>query len=423
MRRALLPATAVLVLIAASIVFAGVGAASGPTGAGGAAESPPIWLCRPGLAENPCVTSLRTGIFSPAGKLEHVFTPQGPPDPKVDCFYVYPTVSAERSTLSDLTIQPAETAVARYQVAYYQHVCRMYAPMYHQVTLAGAANAASITPAEMAEQYASVLDAWNYYLAHYNDGRAFVLIGHSQGAFVLRKLISRQIDPNTALRRRMLSAILFGGAVVVKAGSLVGGDFRHIPGCTSAVELGCVVSYSSFPGPSMPCDVFGASTWSPVDAAEPLQPGQAILCTNPAALGGGSALLDSVFPYPFPLSAGMPEPPAERPGSTSPTPWFEYRSSDRARCVTANGSTVLEVTAVDGAAEPISTGALAPLWGLHPLDVNLALGDVVSLVASETKAYLVKTANAEASGDRGPAGPHSAAGGHLVAMPSRPGRA
>ena len=81
------------------------------------------------------------------------------------------------------------------------------------------------------------------------------------------------------------------------------------------------------------------------------------------------------------------------------------------------------MTAVGGAAEPISTGALAPPWGLHPLDVNLALGDIVSLVASETKAYLVKTANAEASGDRGPAGPHSAAGGHLVAMPSRPGGA
>jgi hypothetical protein len=392
MRRALLLATAALALIAGSAVFAGVGAANGPRGADRPARLRPVWLCRPGLADNPCVTSLRTGIFSPTGKLERVFTPQGPSDPRVDCFYIYPTVSAEPSTLSDLKIEPAETAVARYQVAYYQHACRMYAPMYHQVTLAGAANASSITPAEMAEQYASVLDAWNYYLANYNDGRPFVLIGHSQGAFVLRELISHQIDPNAALRRRMLSAILFGGGVVVNAGSLLGGDFQHIPGCTSAVELGCVVSYSSFPGPPTTGDVFGASTWNPVDAPEPLRPGQAILCTNPAALGGGSALLDSVFPYPFPLSAGMPEPPAERPGSKSATPWFEYRSSDRARCVTTTGGTVLEVTAVGGAEEPISTGALAPLWGLHPLDVNLALGDIVSLVESETKAYLAKAA-------------------------------
>jgi hypothetical protein len=119
----------------------------------------------------------------------------------------------------------------------------------------------------------------------------------------------------------------------------------------------------------------------------------------------------------------MPEPPAERPGSQAATTWFEYRSSDRARCVTANGSTVLEVTAVGGAAEPISTGALAPPWGLHPLDVNLALGDIVSLVASETKAYLAKTADADASGDRRAAGQDSAPGGHLVAIPSTPGRA
>ena len=350
----------------------------------------PVWLCKPGLAHNPCVTNLETGVFSPTGALESTFTPQGPRDPKVDCFYIYPTVSYEQAFLSDLKIQPAETEVALYQAAYYQRVCRMYAPMYHQVTRLAAGEASQLPHAVVAEQYASVLDAWKYYLAHYNDGRGFVLIGHSQGAFVLRKLIAQQIDPNPQLRRRMLSAILFGGGVVVKAGSLVGGDFQNIPGCTSPTELSCVISYSSFSGPPPPDSVFGHSTWSPVDAQEPLGPGQAILCTNPAALGGGSGLLDSVFPVSFPDTAGVAIPPAEVPGKAGATPWFEYNDSYSAQCVQSNGNNVLEVTAVGGAQPLLSTGALAPAWGLHPLDVNLALGDTVGLVGSESKAYLAE---------------------------------
>jgi DUF3089 family protein len=363
---------------------------AGLTATAGAAAYRPVWLCRPGLARNPCVTNLETGIFSATGPLESTFTPPANPNPPVDCFYVYPTVSAETSLLSNLKIQPAETDVALYQAAYYQGVCRMYAPMYHQVTNVGAGEQLAITPADATEQYDSVLDAWKYYLKHYNHGRPFVLIGHSQGAFVLRKLIRQQIDSNAKLRMRMLSAILFGGGVVVKAGSLVGGDFKHIPGCTSTTQLGCVVSYSSFPGPLPPPPgaVFGASTFSPTDAQEALKPGQAILCTNPAALGGGAGLLDSIFPQSFPESAGVSIPSIEVAGGSGATPWFEYNDSYSAQCVNADASNYLEVTPVGGAPPLLSSGALAPLWGLHQLDVNLALGDIVSLVASETTAYL-----------------------------------
>ena len=353
-----------------------------------AANYRPVWLCRPGLANDPCITNLQTGVFSPSGALQSTVTPSIGANPPVDCFYVYPTVSAERSKLSDLKIQTAETDVALYQAAYYQGVCRMYAPMYHQVTLVGAANSAALTASQISEQYESVLNAWNYFLAHYNHDRPFVLIGHSQGAFVLRKLIRRQIDPNPRLRSRMLSAILFGGAVVVKSGSLVGGDFRHIPGCTSTTELGCVVSYSSFPGPPPEGAAFGDVTWSPTDVEEGLRRGQAILCTNPAALGGGSALLDSIFPASFPASAGVVIPAGLGAGHPDAPAWFEYEQSYSAQCVSSHGSDVLEVTPVNGAPPLISTGALAPLWGLHPLDVNLALGDIVNLIGSETRAYL-----------------------------------
>lgn len=364
---------------------------------GGAAPNPgypsgyhPVWLCRPGLQHNPCVTSLQTGVFSATGKLERVYTPHVPATPAVDCFYVYPTVSAETNMLSDLAIQPPETDVALYQAAYFRQACRMFAPMYHQVTVLGAQYPGLLTLRELHTQYDSVLWAFRYYLAHYSHGRGFVLIGHSQGAFTLRRLIRKVIDPNPALRRRMVSAILFGGGVVVKAGKLIGADYKHIPGCTSPSQLGCVISYSSFNGKPPVNSVFGHTPWSAADVQLQLLPGQQILCTNPAALGGGSGYLDSVFPLAFPPAIGNEIPPSETLKNKAATAWYEFPDAYRARCEQSNGSTVLEVTGVNGAPQPYSTGAIAPYWGLHQLDVNLGLGDAVHLVESEGKAFLAR---------------------------------
>jgi hypothetical protein len=377
---------AAIIGLTAALLFATFGATAS------AAPFKPVWLCRPGLPKNPCAGSLETGIFSPGEALQSTFTPPANPDPPVDCFYIYPTVSGESTLLSNLQIQPAETDVARYQAAYYASVCKVYAPMYRSVTNTGARISAQLpsllTPAVDAEQYDSVLEPWKYFLKHYSHGRPFVLIGHSQGAFVLRELIAKQIDPNPELRGRMLSAILAGGAVVVKQGSLIGGSFQHIPGCTSTSELGCVVSWSSFAGtPPVGAD-WGDNTHSPTDLVGPVPAGDAILCTNPAALSGGSGVLESVFPVSFPPGNGVQVP--EVPGKAGSTPFFEYNDSFSAQCAQLNANNFLDVTAINGAAPLASTGVLAPLWGLHPLDANVALGNTVSLVASETTAYLAQ---------------------------------
>ena len=61
-----------------------------------------------------------------------------------------------------------------------------------------------------------------------------MLIGHSQGSFVLRSLIAKDVDPKPAVRNQLVSAILMGGNVLVKKGTDIGGDFKHIPACHSA---------------------------------------------------------------------------------------------------------------------------------------------------------------------------------------------
>ena len=58
-----------------------------------------------------------------------------------------------------------------------------------------------------------------------------MLIGHSQGAGVLETVIAKEVDRQPAVRKRLLSAILMGGNVLVKGNTGIGGDFKHIPAC------------------------------------------------------------------------------------------------------------------------------------------------------------------------------------------------
>ena len=94
-------------------------------------------------------------------------------------------------------------------------------------------------------QYDDVRDAWRYYLEHDNRGRGVVLVGHSQGSFILAELIRQEIDGKPT-QSRLVSAILLGATLSVPRGKDVGGSFKNIPLCRAAAQTGCVVTYVSF---------------------------------------------------------------------------------------------------------------------------------------------------------------------------------
>jgi len=190
-------------------------------------------LCRPGLADNPCESSLDTTVVSADGTST---TESAVPatDPPIDCFYVYPTVSGQTTTNANLQIDPEQKAIAIQQASRFSQVCQIYAPMYRQLTLATINSASGATPEASAIAYGDVLAAWQDYLANYNDGRGVVLIGHSQGTFMLIHLITTEIDPDPTVRRLLVSALLIGGNVTVAKGEDAGGDFENIPACRSA---------------------------------------------------------------------------------------------------------------------------------------------------------------------------------------------
>jgi hypothetical protein len=179
-----------------------------------------------------------------------VIHPEATRHPAIDCFYVYPTVSDQKTGNSNLQVDPEQRSIALYQAARYSQDCRVFAPMYRQETLAGIGSGSPpTTTPNPALALSDVEHAFQTYLHRYNHGRGFVLIGHSQGAFILRALIATEVDPVPALRRRLVSAILMGGNVTVKRGKGIGGDFDHIPACRSRTQTGCVIAFSTFDAP------------------------------------------------------------------------------------------------------------------------------------------------------------------------------
>jgi len=151
--------------------------------------NPAVWLCRPDR-QDACSAPQDATIVAINGKLTHeAFHPAK--NPPIDCFYVYPTVSNEPGGNSDLNITGAEKLVVNAQFARFAQKCRLFAPMYRQVTLTAlrALIAGKPIPVDRDLGYSDVLAAWNHYLGHDNQGRGVVLVGHSQGSGVLTRLI------------------------------------------------------------------------------------------------------------------------------------------------------------------------------------------------------------------------------------------
>jgi hypothetical protein len=214
--------------------------------AASASAAETVWLCKPGLAHDPCTRSLTTTVVQTSGEtsIQHTKAARNPP---INCFYVYPTVSEQVTANANLEIEANETQIAVTQASQFSSQdCSVYAPMYPQLTLKAINEPGGITPERFATAYAGVLQAWNEFLAKYDNGKGVVLIGHSQGAWMLIQLLKEQVDTNPAERKLLVSALPLGGNVLVPEGKLVGGDFQNIPACQEAIQTGCVIAYSTF---------------------------------------------------------------------------------------------------------------------------------------------------------------------------------
>jgi len=357
---------------------------------------PDNWLCLPGR-QDACASDQTTTIVEADGKTS-VETFKAATAPAYDCFYVYPTVSTDPGGNSDMVIDPAEKRVVDQQLARFASKCRVFAPMYRQVTLAALRSVmlGRPSPGDAELAYGDVRDAWRWYLANENKGpnnqpRGVVLIGHSQGSRVLLNLLKNEIDGQPA-QKQMISALVLGMNTPVDAA----GKYGSIPLCTKADQAGCLVTYVSFRATSPPP---ANSRFGKTDAD-----GHRAGCVNPAALLAGKASFEDAPLHAYLSSKGFgavegqaPKPFAK--GLTVTTPFVSMPGLLSARCVSEGDFTYLSVKINADPADPRAddiggdiavAGVVLKDWGLHLIDVNLAMGDLVALVDRQAAAYGAK---------------------------------
>jgi hypothetical protein len=215
-----------------------------------------------------------------------------------------------------------------------------------------------------------------------------VFVGHSQGAFLLTRLLREEFD-GKPLQARLVSAVLAGSRVQVPEGRDVGGTFQSIPLCRAPDQAGCVIAYASFRATSPP----------PADAiaGRDTEPGFTTACTNPADLRGGEGELK-----PFLLTSGrgigttLPHGPWVANGPEITTAFVTVPGLLSAHCAHDDHATYLAIHVHGDPSDPRSddiTGdvfthdAVRPRWGLHPIDLDLAMGNILDLIGTQARAW------------------------------------
>ncbi len=347
-------------------------------------RQPTNWLCLPGRADA-CATDQSATTVAADGTTAPLPW-HAAANAKVDCFYVYPTVSMDASPNSDMVPGPEEASVVNQQLNRFAQQCRVFAPMYRQVTIPALRSAMAGAPMAGIDRelaYRDVVDAWRTYLRDHNHGRGVVLIGHSQGSGVLKRLLAEEID-GKPVQKQLVLAILGGTNLLVPAGQVTGGDLKTIPLCTAVGQRGCVIAWVTFRADAPPPanSRFGRTTAA----------GMKVACVNPAMLRGGVGVADGFYPA---GRIGLTEQPPVvwATGKTIATPFVAVPGLVTTECVDRDGAQYLALTIHPGsgartntlAGDVVVAGHVLPDWGLHLIDINAVMGNLVSDVAAASR--------------------------------------
>jgi hypothetical protein len=357
-------------------------------------NDPALWLCLPGTTPNECMNDITATEFAKDGTTKSVPRPAAA-TPAFDCFYLYPTVdlSGGGNTKDFSNVTPMLDPLMA-QAAPFRQLCNVYAPLYRQQAIApstGGDSGSGGFTGDAALADGDVKKAFEHYMEKYNQGRRFVLIGHSQGSMKLIKLIQDKIDNDAALRVKLISALLIGvPSMLLNAptgadggAADVGGTFKNVKFCSRASQPMCVIAYNSFAKEAPPPSntVFGKA---PSGSVNP--------CTDPATLSGNAgAYLGTVFPVRLTQAAFAANTPATTPPAVT-TPFRLYRNMFRGQCVNNAGVNYLEISVEQSDDDqrvipPYRSSLLEGLgFGMHVPDFAAPLEDLLEAVDKQAKA-------------------------------------
>nr|AFQ23784.1 esterase [uncultured bacterium] len=161
----------------------------------------------------------------------------------VDVFYIYPTVTGFRDPVQICEITDSELVagakmVRQIQTSVFDESCNVFMPYYRQISMPKpGTDYSSVT------NYLSgfdATDALDYFLNNLNQGRPFILAGHSQGASTLINLLENYMTKHPEALKRMVAAYPVGFAVTKDFLARTGLKFAE-----GATDTGVIVSWNT----------------------------------------------------------------------------------------------------------------------------------------------------------------------------------
>lgn len=177
-------------------------------------------------------------------KASHWLSLPGAPDKEVDIFYYYPTAWQDTDNTkpnvcsidNPSMLKGAASAFER-QATAFETAGNIYAPYYRQDNNSSVNRMQVISGTPTTDGTA----AFDYYITHYNNGRPFILVGHSQGSNVLSALLASYMKEHPDVYKRMIAAYVIGYPVTAEY--LAANP--HLKFAEGPNDTGVIISYNT----------------------------------------------------------------------------------------------------------------------------------------------------------------------------------
>jgi hypothetical protein len=167
----------------------------------------------------------------------------------IDVIYFYPTAYSKGEGddfICDIDSKSMHQIAPRQlkaQASVFSTSCNIYAPYYRQVD-ANYALTVSIEDNEKLFRYLASTDpttALNYYFELLNQGRPYILAGHSQGSEILTMLLADYMKEHPNYYKNMVAAYVIGYSVTKAYFS----KNTHLKFATGETDTGVIISYNT----------------------------------------------------------------------------------------------------------------------------------------------------------------------------------
>lgn len=245
-----------------------------PALAANAYADPAMWLARPGMGQADAAQN------QPAGM------PEGKPLPAA-VFVIHPTTYLARdhwnAPLADQEANERAVLFVRVTASPFNGSDQVWAPRYRQTAFGAFLSDAPDAAQALDTAYADIAAAFAHFIANSPADAPIILVGHSQGAFHLKRLLRDQIA-GKPLARRLAAVYAVGWPVSLEHDLPAMG----LTACATADQAGCLMSWMSFAEPADTGMVLdGYARRAALDGKSP--GGSAFACTNPLTGTAGTA--------------------------------------------------------------------------------------------------------------------------------------